>query len=225
MDVLFPMMYFQGNNFYPFVADWKEHAYGRQVAPGLAIYMLHPQEKNWNLDIIKREMNVLRNEGLGVTFFRSKFLTDNVKGVYTLTKDFNQYPALIPPMSWTRKQAPSPVRVLNIRRGATIDQLSWLGARDNSGADYLLYNVYASETYPVDTKDARNLIATRLRSQSITIPHKGLMLNYAVTATDRYGNESLPKETQAMGRKSHKPIDFRELIIGKTDKKYKMKRK
>ena len=225
MDVLFPMMYFQGNNFYPFVADWKEHTYGRQVAPGLAIYMLHPQEKNWNLDIIKREMNVLRNEGLGVTFFRSKFLTDNIKGIYTFTKDFNQYPTLIPPMTWTRKQAPSPARVLHIRRGATIDQLSWLGARDNSGADYLLYNVYASEDYPVDTKDARNLIATRYRNQSLSVPHRGKSLNYAVTATDRYGNESTPKESPATAGKNRRKIDFRQLIMGNSSKKYKRTRK
>lgn len=225
MDVLFPMMYFQGNNFYPFVADWKEHAYGRQVAPGLAIYMLHPQEKNWNLNVIKREMNVLRDEGLGITFFRSKFLTDNIKGIYTFTKDFNQYPALVPPMTWMRKQAPNPARTLNIKRGMSTDQLSWQGARDNSGGDYLLYNVYASDNYPVDTKDARNLIAIRQRSQSLSVPHQGKILNYAVTVIDRYGNESTPKESPATAVKSKKPIDFRQLIMGNSDKKYKRKRK
>ena len=223
MDILFPMMYFQGNNFYPFVADWKEHAYGRQVAPGLAIYMLHPQEKNWSLDVIKREMNVLRNEGLGITFFRSKFLTDNIKGIYTFTQDFNPYPALIPPMSWSGRQAPGPVRTLDVRRGMSNDQLSWRGARDHSGADYLLYNVYASEDYPVDTRDARNLIAVRQRGTMLTVPHKGRMLNYAVTVTDRYGNESSPKGSQAMTVRNRRPIDVRQLIIGNSDKKYKRK--
>ena len=221
MDVLFPMMYFQGNNFYPFVADWKEHSYGRQVAPGLAIYMLHPQEKNWNLSVIKREMNVLRNEGLGVTFFRSKFLTDNVKGVYTFTKDFNQHPALIPPMSWTGKPAPSPVTTLNVKRGMQADVLTWQGARDRSGAGYLLYNVYASDTYPVDTKDARNLIVTRQREASIMVPHKGHALHYAITATDRYGNESTPKLSNYTAIKDRKPIDFRQLIIGRPNKHHK----
>ena len=225
MDVLFPMMYFQGNNFYPFVSDWKEHAYGRQLAPGLAIYMLHPQEKNWDLNVIKREMNVLRSEELGITFFRSKFLTDNIKGIYSFTKDFNQYPALVPPMSWTGKQAPSPVRTLNIQRGMKADILSWQGARNNSGVSYLLYNVYASKSYPVDTKDARNLIATRQRESSLTVPHKGHALYYAVTAMDRFGNESAPKESPNTILKDRKPIDFRQLIIGNSDKKYKKKRK
>ena len=224
MDVLFPMMYFQGNHFYPFVADWKQHAYGRQLAPGLAIYMLHPQEKNWNLNIIKREMNVLRNEGLGITFFRSKFLTDNVKGIYTFTKDFNQYPALIPPMSWTGKPAPSPVTSLHVSRGLQTDVLSWQGARDRSGAGYLVYNVYASDTYPVDTKDARNLLVTRQRESSVTVPHKGRALHYAVTATDRYGNESTPKLSTYTAVKDRKPIDFRELIIGRSNKKIKKRK-
>lgn len=223
MDALFPMMYFQGNNFYPFVADWKEHSYGRQLAPGLAIYMLHPQEKNWNLNVIRREMNVLRNEGLGVTFFRSKFLTDNIKGIYTFTKDFNQYPALIPPMSWTGKAAPAPVTTLSVQRGMKVDVLSWQGARDRSGADYLLYNVYASDTYPVDTKDARNLIVTRQRESMITVPHKGNTLHYAVTATDRYGNESTPKQSTYTAVKERRPIDFRQMIIGRPNRKIRKK--
>ena len=107
----------------------------------------------------------------------------------------------------------------------TSDQLSWQGARDNSGGDYLLYNVYASEDYPVDTKDARNLIAVRRRSQSLSVPHKGRTLNYAVTATDRYGNESMPKESQAVTVRNGKTLDFRQMIMGNSDKKYKRKRK
>ena len=106
MDALFPMMYFQGNNFYPFAVDWLEHSHGRIVAPGLAVYMLHPREKNWDLEVITREMNVLRDLGLGCTFFRSKFFTDNTKGIYDFTCDFNVTPALIPPMTWAGKQAP-----------------------------------------------------------------------------------------------------------------------
>lgn len=31
MDELFPMMYFRGNNFYPFAIDWKENSYGKIV--------------------------------------------------------------------------------------------------------------------------------------------------------------------------------------------------
>ena len=226
MDALFPMMYFQGNNFYPFAVDWLEHSYGRIVAPGLAVYMLHPREKNWDLEIITREMNVLRDLGLGCTFFRSKFFTDNTKGIYDFTCDFNVTPALIPPMTWSGKQAPSAVSSLQVKRGLSADIISWQKAIDNSGADYLLYNVYASDHMPVDVSNPQNLISARQRELSITIPHKGRPLYYAVTAMNRYGLESEPASMQTLGAsRSSKPMDFRQLIIGNKLKKYKSKKK
>ena len=221
MDALFPMMYFQGNNFYPFAVDWKQHSYGRIIAPGLAAYMLHPREKNWSLDVVTREMNVLRELGLGVTFFRSKFFTDNTKGLYTFTQDFNSYPALIPPMTWASRRQPAAVGQLNIRRGMSNDILTWTGSRSSATGDYLLYNVYASDTYPVDTRDGRNLIATRLQGQALAVPHNGRTLHYAVTATDRYGNESAPTLTRNTSSGHRKPIDFRQLMMGNKLKKYK----
>jgi len=221
MDALFPMMYFQGNHFFPFAVDWKEHDYGRIVAPGLAAYMLHPKERNWSLDIVVREMNVLRELGLGITFFRSKFFTDNTKGLYTFTKDFNRQPALIPPMSWYQKPVPSPAQKLTVVRGMTTDLLSWEGAVDHSGANYLLYNVYASDTWPVDTQDGRNIIATRLKDCCLTVPHGGRTLNYAITTTDRYGNESQPAESRQEKPGERKRLDFRQLIMGRGLKKYK----
>ena len=216
MDALFPMMYFQGNHFYPFVVDWKEHSYGRMLAPGLAVYMLHPREKNWDLDVIRREMNVLRQQGLGVTFFRSKFFTDNVKDVYTFTQDFNPYPALIPPMSWVSGNAPRPVAHFAVSHGTATDILTWQGARQQADGNYLLYNIYASDSYPVDTEDPACLVATRLQGQSLTIPHQGRSLNYAITATDRYGRESLPSFSTQAAPSDRSPIDFRELIMGKS---------
>jgi uncharacterized lipoprotein YddW (UPF0748 family) len=226
MDALFPMMYFQGNNFYPFAVDWLEHSYGRMVAPGLAVYMMHPREKNWNLDVITREMSVLRELGLGCTFFRSKFFTDNTKGIYDFTRDFNIVPALIPPMTWAGKQAPSAVGQLKIKRSMTADNISWQKAVDYSDGDYLLYNVYASESLPVDINNPENLIAVRQRELSLSVPHKGRLLHYAVTAVNRYGLESQPVETPAAGipGSSH-PLDFRELIMGNKLKKYKTTKK
>ena len=54
MDLLFPMMYFQGNHFYPFAADWQENSNGRPIVPGLGIYFLSPNEKDWDLGVIQR---------------------------------------------------------------------------------------------------------------------------------------------------------------------------
>ena len=215
MDALFPMMYFRDNNFFPFAIDWAECSYGKIIAPGLAVYMLHPREKNWDLDVIRREMNVLRQQNLGITFFRSKFFTDNVKDVYTFTKDFNRYPALVPPMNWVSGSAPRPVAQFSVNHGTSTDVLTWQGAHPQADGNYLLYNIYASDRYPVDTEDPACLIATRLQGQSLSIPHQGRSLNYAITASDRYGRESSPSFSTQAAPSDRSPIDFRELIMGK----------
>ena len=124
-------------------------------------------------------------------------------------------------MNWYGKRSPSASPRVSIQRGMTTDIFSWEQARDYSGGDYLLYNIYASDSWPVDTEDAHNLIATRHRGQSLHVPHNGHSLYYAVTATDRYGNESAPKSTNDRLQKPQRKIDFRQLIVGKSSKKTK----
>ena len=191
MDELFPMMYFRGNQFYPFALDWNEHSYGRIVAPGLGIYFMSPREKDWPLADITREMLTLRHYGMGHAFFRSKFFTDNVKGIYDFTaQSFNQYPALIPPMTWQSSARPSAPSGLSRRtQEDNVELLSWTPA--DKDTTRIMYNVYSSREYPVNTDDARNLTVVRLRKSSLSIPHEPTR-HYAVTATDRYGNESTP---------------------------------
>lgn len=191
MDELFPMMYFRGNQFYPFALDWNEHSYGRIVAPGLGIYFMSPREKDWPLADITREMLTLRHYGMGHAFFRSKFFTDNVKGIYDFTaQSFNQYPALIPPMTWQSSARPSAPSGLSRRtQEDNVELLSWTPV--DKDTTRIMYNVYSSREYPVNTDDARNLTVVRLRKSSLIIPHDPTR-HYAVTATDRYGNESTP---------------------------------
>lgn len=191
MDELFPMMYFRGNQFYPFALDWNEHSYGRIVAPGLGIYFMSPGEKDWPLADITREMLTLRHYGMGHAFFRSKFFTDNVKGIYDFTaQSFNQYPALIPPMTWQSSARPSAPSGLSRRtQEDNVELLSWTPV--DKDTTRIMYNVYSSREYPVNTDDARNLTVVRLRKSSLIIPHDPTRY-YAVTAIDRYGNESTP---------------------------------
>lgn len=191
MDELFPMMYFRGNQFYPFALDWNEHSYGRIVAPGLGIYFMSPREKDWPLSDITREMLTLRHYGMGHAFFRSKFFTDNVKGIYDFTvQSFNQYPTLIPPMTWQSSARPSAPSGLSRRTlEDKVEVLSWTPT--DKDTTRIMYNVYSSREYPVNTDDARNLTVVRLRKSSLIIPHDPTR-HYAVTATDRYGNESTP---------------------------------
>ena len=210
MDQLYPMMYFQGNNFYPFAIDWQENAYGLTVVSGLGIYMLHPRERNWPLAEVKRQLNVTRQIGLGHCYFRAKFLLDDVKGVYNYVKDFDRQPALIPPMTWAQSLPPDAPKTLTVERDTQSDRLTWSGAQDRSDGPYLLYNIYASTEESVDVNDPANLVATRYLWQRLTLQHRAgsRQLHYAVTALDRYGNESaaLQEPRQQDHRPQHRAI-------------------
>ena len=194
MDQLYPMMYFSGNNFYPFAIDWQEQSSGRTIVSGLGTYMLHPYERNWPLSEVKRQLNVTRELGIGHCHFRTKFLLDNVKGIYDYMRQTDCHPALIPPMTWAQSIAPLAPSQLNVERTTGGDNLSWSGAQDRSDSPYLLYNIYASTEEPVDITRPENLIATRRIATTLSIRRKldKPMLHYAVTALDRYGNESQP---------------------------------
>lgn len=210
MDELFPMMYFKGDQFFPFALDWQENSHGRIVAPGLGIYFMSPKEKDWPIDIIRREMHVLRRNGLGHAYFRSKFFTDNVKGVFDLAKDeITPYPALVPPMTWQSDRKPMAPQTLNVRHTDRGDALSWDGASDRSDGPYLTYNIYAADRYPVDTQDPRTLIAVKRRENTLYVPATANGCRpayYAVTAIDRYGNESAPTSNGMPAHTSALPL-------------------
>ncbi len=240
MDMLFPMIYFDGRHYYPFIMDWKENDHGRIVAAGLGTYMLSPEERDWNLTAVERQINVARTIGLGYAHFRSRFFTDNTKGIYEHTiNDLNRYPALVPAMTWEKSTRPETPRSLVVRRLKGGDELTWNEAgeinkpdtsnglyRNNTfekhNGDYLTYNVYASESYPIDINDPRLLIATRLMKPMLSIPGvKNTNMYYAITATDRYGNESMPITTEpaplTSTAKSTLPNDGKTLHVSAKD--------
>lgn len=196
-DALFPMMYFQGNNFYPFALDWKENDGKRWIIPGLGIYFLSPREQDWPLDEIVRQIHFTRQIKLnGQAYFRNRFLLDNTKGVLDeLEENFYTYPALIPPMTWSDSippSVPSHPSVQQIANGKL--RMSWQVSADNSNQS-VVYHLYGSDTYPVDIKQPQNLIATHLIANEYEYTAKLPWLQkryFAVTAADRFGNESAP---------------------------------
>ncbi len=209
MDQLYPMMYFRDNNFYPFAIDWQENSYGRTVVSGLGIYLLHPKEGNWPLTEIQRQVSVTRSIGMGHCYFRAKFLLDNVKGVYDHIATADRHPALIPPMTWAQSLVPTAPQRLEVKRTAKGDRIAWSGARDRSDGPYLLYNIYAAKGCQPDISTPANLIATRQPWQHLFVPRSAATqgLQYAVTAIDRYGNESQP-----IYEESKKPVIPSQLL-------------
>lgn len=186
IDEILPMMYFRGEQFYPFALDWMEHSCGRIVAPGLGIYFLSPREKDWPLTDITREMQVTRAMGLGHAYFRSRFLTDDVKGIYRYARETDHTLALVPPMTWRSRARPAQPAEVTLASDGT---LRWGPAGGG-----LLYNVYASHTYPVDTRRGENLILRRTTRLETRVPARYALMYYAVCATDRYGLESEPRQ-------------------------------
>ncbi len=191
MDLLFPMMYFRNENYYPFLLDWTENKHEGNVAAGLGAYMLSPKEGNWKLEDITRQMYVAREYESGYAFFRSKFFTDDTKGIYTFTKNiFNLYPALMPVTKCNATDIPQSPKNLDVKYSNSYYIISWDEGRTFDKSPYCTYNVYASDKYPVNTNDARNLIRWRKTDLKAAVKITSSQLYFAVTTCDRYGRES-----------------------------------
>lgn len=231
-DMLFPMMYFTGDNYYPFLFDWLENANGHPIVPGLGIYFLDPREGRWTLNEVRAEMHTARNSGIGgIAFYRGEFLTNNYKGIYETTcNEFFPYPALTARMTWMGDtiapsaptyiiykegvlhwQAPQPPKGEGSRDVPNISQDS--DSPSPSGAGGLLYNVYGSNLYPVDITKAENLLAVNLRDTHWTLNARAQKLrHYAITAIDRFGNESPALQEEKPAFELPKHIDVPKLI-------------
>lgn len=198
-DALFPMMYFQGNNFYPFALDWKENSGNRWIVPGLGIYFLSPREQDWALDEVVRQIHFTRQMKLnGQAYFRNRFLLDNTKGILDeLEENFYTAPALVPPMTWQDSIAPAAPTTPVLEQTANGNiRMNWQPAPDDSRHP-VVYHLYGSNTYPVDINNSKNLLEPHLISTNYeyapTLPWRQKRY-FAVTAADRFGNESAPLE-------------------------------
>ena len=187
MDMLFPMMYFDNNHFYPFLADWKENDCNRPIVPGLGIYFLNTHEKNWPLITIQRQLNVIRANRLGgYAFFRAKFLLNNEKGLYDWLKNqFNANDALVPPMTWQDSIRP-PQPQVTIQICAPNISISWNNVQ--KGIVPIYYNIYRKDSVMGNKLVAQHLTTTHysFRPSLPALLHS----QYVVKAIDAYGNES-----------------------------------
>ena len=156
MEQLYPMQYYRGNHYFPFVPDWVANSHGRTLASGLGTWFLDPREGRWTLADISRQMEVSRWAGMGHAHFRSKFLIENHKGIYDFEKRFNLFPALVPAMKGKRDDRLAPPTDLRLDSGL----ISWQG-------DAPYYNIYVSDHWPVDTDNPANLLLARFAHKQI----------------------------------------------------------
>lgn len=185
MDMLFPMMYFDKRHFYPFLFNWKENTHGRIVVPGLGTYLLAAEEKNWELDILYRQMQVARALNLGgQAHFRSHFVVNNTKGIADFLRHFYALPMLPPAMSWVDSIAPQAPRAVKAMPDQTAIHLSWEKVEETTP---VYYNIYQ------ELEGKWVLLAARIRECHFVyrpVLAKTLTHRLAVRAMDAFGNES-----------------------------------
>ena len=188
MDQLYPMMYFKGNQFFPFALNWSENKYGKEVAAGLGIYFLDPHEGNWKIDEVKRQLAICRQYGLGQCFFRAKFLLDNVQGLYDYLRVWNFQDLLserlggLPPVPIVVKTGPTAVMPLKITPNASLPFLK------NDGQ-------YMQLPSKGQTLDADVLIVRTLTGMAVaTLPYRGSQASISHIQPGTYEVRSLNRK-------------------------------
>lgn len=198
VDMILPMLYFNGNNFYPFVLDWQENACGRHIVPGIGAYRLLPEYGGWKPLELIRQLCTSRSAGTsGTAMFRAEHLTSCAYDVYTT---IYRTPSLVPPMSWygTKPSAPAALSVEPVVAGV---ELCWSGVQQRQGEPAIRYNVYGSAGENVDVSNPENLLACNVDATSfVWYRSKCETLSFAVTAVDAYGVESEPVRVQLRSR-------------------------
>ena len=186
MDWLLPRMYFDGQNFYPFAANWQQESYGHPVAPGLGIYLLDRKEKNWEGVAITRELNFLRQiKSGGQAFFRTKYLLENHKGIYDFCCDFYRQPALTPASTWQDATPPAAPEVKQELSKDYVLHLEWEPVADETP---IVYNIYRESS-----DGTVEMLAHHLKTTSYDYAPsmcKSVYDRIVVRAMDAYGNES-----------------------------------
>ena len=194
VDILFPMIYFSDNNFYPFVRDWQENSSGRHIVPGMAPYRLLPEYGDWETSELKRQLVTSRNAGtIGSVMFRTRHILDNVKGFTNIYSRLHNRKALVPPLSWCTDETPlPPLNIHGQREGDTL-VLRWSKVAQPDSIPSLRYNVYMSLDTVGDITDTGNLMATMLSDSIYKWGGSSLStVRWAVTSVDAFGVESAP---------------------------------
>ena len=213
-DILFPMMYFKGNHFYPFVLDWKEHESGRWVVPGLGVYFLSDKKSGWTLEEVNRQIYFIRQQRLaGQAYFRNEFLMKNTQGIWDEMKcNFYTSPAILPAMTWIDSIAPAAPtypRMKQLPDGKI--SLTWRPSV-NEYKEMINYHIYGSATFPVDINQSGNLLETYFEGSELVLDPKKGKRYFAITATDRYGNESEPTAFNQSGNMDVQLLNHYDLL-------------
>ena len=195
-DFIVPMMYYSGELFFPFVDDWLMRSNGRFVVPGLGLYQMDANEFGWEPGVLLEQIQYSRDRQThGNAFFRARYLMENKKGICDeIASQFYSTPALLPALTWLSHAIPEAPKQIYAYKKDDCLLLDWDHVNTSEIPEKaVFYNLYRSETFPVDINNPHNLIAARLKDNFYRIPIDNrleLGYYYVVTSYDRYHNES-----------------------------------
>jgi len=191
-DFIVPMMYYSDNLFFPFVPDWVLRSKERLVVPGLGLYQMDEAEMNWPSETILSQIHYSREHQTGGNaFYRTKYLTDNKKGILDEIKNVYSTPALLPPLNWLSETIPGTPQSLEVVSKDDRICFRWESGENKEGG--IFYNLYRSAGFPVDIENPENLVATRLSRPQFEIPLDNSIESgyyYVITSYDRFHSES-----------------------------------
>ena len=198
IDFIAPMIYWQTDHptapFGKITEDWlKNYIHARYIFPGMSINKLGSQ--NWQVDEALKQATITRlHGGNGMVFFSFSGLE---KAMSQFPNDGFQYHANFPPMGWKDDQPPMDPRNLTAQL-STSGKITLKWAPPDSAlepTDIFRYNVFRSESSPVDITKAKNLIHITALPVTFFIDNSvewNRNYYYVVTALDRVNNQSTP---------------------------------
>lgn len=195
-DMIVPMMYYLHKNFFPFVDNWVEQSNGRLIVPGLGAYRLLKAEADWSLNDVTDQIDYTTHfGGAGCAYFRAGNILANEKGIYDeLKKDYYQYPAQLPPLTWLNDAVPQAPQEVHVERIGDELKLTWeKPAGETQDLTYTLYCAMGSDT--LDLNLPQHILSTQCHTTELylSVPSdKELAYTFVVTASTRYHIESLP---------------------------------
>ena len=199
IDYIMPQLYW--SDYGGYISTWSKSSFlnGRHLYIGQAAYRygtndMPANEPSWEVMTNRSNSNVK-----GGVYFSSRSLTNNLGyGSDTLRYRYFTHPAITPKMKWVESGLKKPNAPMNlsfeINSSTLKNELHWdKPTTTTEGDTAFAYVVYRSDNNPPDVNDSTNIfgitgnmfLSSNDSRYSVT---KGKY--YAVTAIDRYSNES-----------------------------------
>lgn len=206
VDYIMPQVYWwigqPGANYAALIPWWNNQAAGRHIYIGMAGYkVLDDANANWKTDStqIPRQVRMNRDSLYPNIYGQSIYNTTSLRNNKNRFRDslrlvFYNKPALQPAMPWRDAVAPTAPIALDAQQQADSVLLSWTNTAGTGEMDRARqFVIYRSTNPQIDTSSADNILAITNGSETM-YTDKTAVANityyYAVTALDRYHNES-----------------------------------